>query len=394
MTEKLFLVDNYITNCEALLLDIRYGEGYLDLVFDKTPFFPGGGGQPADEGMICGINVISVFESDGIVYHRIPDSMLSLSVGAIVQLSVDYEKRLDRMRAHSGEHILSGLAFELFNTNNVGFHMDESGLMTVDFDKHLGESEIEMLEYEANKCVMNNKLITINTYSYSEASSLNYRSKIELSKDIRIVTIDGIDKCACCAPHVKNTGEIGCIKVLSSCSHRGGVRLTVICGLKAFSEFRKRYNQVLKISARLCSKYDEADTAVCELIDNNKKLNLEIGKMKLSLLDIIAERIMPSPIIVEFLDGYSIDELRLINNSLKGKYKYASFLFSGFGDKRYNYCIISDKLKLGLLVRDMNSVFAGKGGGKGSVAQGTLYAEKDTIVKYLKELQVELYENA
>ncbi len=394
MTEKLYLIDSYLTDYDSKILEIIEYEEYFDVIFDKTPFFPGGGGQPSDKGEVGEFCVIDSYEKDGIVYHRINNKNFFYKVGDIVKLSVYNEIRIERMRAHTGEHIISGVANNKFNVNNVGFHMDENGIMTVDFDKHLDKADLQILELEANRSVMDNRKISVITYSQKEAEEIEFRSKIDFTDDIRIVDIAGIDKCACCAPHLKSTGEVGAIKILSSCSHRGGVRLTIICGVNAYNEFQKRYEQILNISALLCARYDDADIAVAELSENNKALKYELSSLRKENLYFISESIEKSDIICKFFSDLFIDDLRIINNNLIGKFSTASFLFTESEPSKYNYCIFSDKLNLNKLVKDMNLRFNGRGGGKGVMVQGSLFAQKSELIKFVEELQVEKYENA
>lgn len=393
MTEKLYLKDSYQLSCDSEILDIIIDNNECYLIFDKTPFFPGGGGQLSDKGSVNEYIIAEAFEKNGIVYHRLSNNTCALSIGDIVNVSVDKELRFERMRAHTGEHIVSGIAHKLFDVDNVGFHMDENALMTVDFNRYLDKSQLTELEFKANRCVMQDLSIISEIYSVAEAENLDYRSKLEFETDVRIVEIEDTDKCACCAPHLNSTGQVGSIKILSSASHRGGVRITLICGETAFLEFEKRYNQVLKISSLLCSEYDKADTAVDELIEANKRIKYEKDLQNNRFLEYVSKKIDSKDIITEFFDNFSLDELRIINNNLNSKCRI-SFLFSGNDSSGYNYSIMSENLQLLVLVKDLNFSLNGRGGGRGSLVQGKISADADKIIEFINEMKVEKYENA
>lgn len=400
MTEKLYLTDSYQTFCEATVLDIVYQDNSCYMIFDKTPFFPGGGGQFADKGAIRFLDtteeimIVDSYEKDGIVYHQLKDGNVPDCIGKLVLLYVFYDIRFERMRAHTGEHIISGVAHNLYGINNVGFHMDENGLMTVDFDKYLDDCALLNIELRANYYVLNNKNVHAKLFSNEEAQKLKYRSKIDFENDVRIVEIEDVDMCACCAPHLKNTAEVGFIKILSSASHRGGVRITLICGNNSLLQYQKRYKQILDISALLCSKYDEAVEAVAALVESNKALKYEKENQRKEFLMYLASKIQYSEILVEFFEKLTIDDLRIINNGLADKCGAISILLSGNDLDGYCYCVYSSRLQLNKFAYDFNSALLGTGGGRGTMIQGKISATKNEILNFIGEMKVEDYENA
>ncbi len=399
MTEKLYLKDSYQTSCKATVIDIAYEGDCISIAVDKTPLFPGGGGQPSDKGVLftdsdIEITIAEAYEKDGLVYHRLADKGAAVQIGDTVALNVYSDLRFERMRAHTGEHIISGVAHQMYGVNNVGFHMDADCLMTVDFDKYLDDFALSDIENQANGYVLANKLINVISYPSANDCNFDYRSKKEFEGDVRIVEIEDVDRCACCAPHLKSTAEVGFIKILSSASHRGGVRITLICGRNSLREYQKRYKQILDISAILCSKYDEAVNAVSALVESNKALKYEKEKQREEFLRLIASNIWHSDIITEFFENLTIDDLRIINNTLADNCKYISLLFSGNDTDGYSYCVYSDKLQLKKFAFTFNASLAGSGGGRGTMIQGKVSASKSDILKFVNEMKVEDYENA
>ena len=210
--------------------------GLYDLILDATLFFPEEGGQHADEGTLSysdrenhtllTATVSAVSIQDDIIHH---ESASLIPVGAEVTGTINFEKRYSNMQNHSGEHILSGLVHSLYGFNNVGFHLSDSEV-TADYDGVLTEEDAYRLELEVNRAIQASIPIDCRYPDNQELAALDYRSKKELSGPVRIVTIPGFDICACCAPHVRSTSEIGLFKILSVTSYKGGVRISMLRG--------------------------------------------------------------------------------------------------------------------------------------------------------------------
>ncbi len=386
MTEKLYYSDSYIFDFQATVTGIESINNKIAVILDKTAFFPEGGGQSADTGYIGNSFIYDVCEKDGIIYHLTNAAELP-SIGAELFCRIDDQKRFARMQSHTGEHIVSGIAHKLFGVDNVGFHMDDT-LMTVDFNKPLTKEQLKIVEDKANECVYRNVLVNTSVVSAEEAASYNYRSKLEFTDAVRLVEIEGTDLCACCAPHVKRTGEIGIIKILTSISHRGGVRITLICGKTALDDYGEKHNATMNISAQLCAKHNETAEAVGKLIEANTNLKYDFSVRQKNLLEIIASYIEAHSVITEFYDKLSMDEIREICNFAKEKCDKLCIILSGNDDAGYAYCIYSDLPGLLSAVKLFNTCCNGSGGGRGNMLQGKVKASKEQIINFFKELKV------
>lgn len=384
MTEKLYYIDSYKSRFKAAIIDIFEIKGNKCIVLDQTCFFPEGGGQKSDVGFINGVYIYDVQETDGVIFHYTKDE-ITFNCGDLCNCHIDWSVRFLRMQSHTGEHILSGLANKLFGASNVGFHMDEAGIMTVDFDCNLTKEQISFLESEVNKCIYSNKSVTADIYRAEDADLFEFRSKKDFDDDIRIVTIDEIDACACCAPHVKSTGEIGLLKITQSVSHRGGIRLSVVCSDNAFKYFTQCFNEVHKISALLCAPYDEISAAVLQLINQNKDNKRFYNDLRSRFLAYVSENEDHAIQIIRFFDEFSMDELRMLSNELCLKAEIGVYLFSGNDTDGYCYCFNSDKINLTELLKEMRSCFNLSGGGRGNIVQGKINAGKQEILNYLNE---------
>lgn len=249
------------------------------VLLDQTAFFPEGGGQPADEGTLDGIFVTDVQEIDGEIWHTVE---APLEPGKTVVGKLDFEKRFSNMQNHCGEHIVSGIVHRIYGFNNVGFHMG-SDVITVDFDGVLTEEQLYDVEQEANEAVLRNVPVTISYPSKEELETMDYRSKKEIEGQVRIVTIEGYDSCACCGTHVAKTGEIRLIKILSTQKYKGGVRVTMLSGEKAYADYCLKHINTLGIARLLSVKPEEAGDAVVRLKQKNIEMKKEIKQLKKEL---------------------------------------------------------------------------------------------------------------
>ena len=384
MTEKLYYLDSHLFEFEATVLAAREEKRGWEIVLDRTAFFPEGGGQPADTGMIGPARVLDVHEREGEIRH-LCDRELAPGTYAC---AVDREKRLRRMQNHSGEHVFSGLTHQKYGAENVGFHM-AADCMTIDFDKELSFEQLSEIEYEANLAVRAN--IPVRTFypSPEELKVLEYRSKKELAGAVRIVEIAGIDRCACCAPHVRATGEIGAIKLLTAERHRGGVRLSLICGMDALDDYRRKQDSAAAISALLSAKRDEIAPAVERLLESEAKLKERASILGMRCAALRAEAIAPTEgNICLFDEGLSEAAARELVNRLTEKTGGVAALFLADGAGAWRYIIGSRRVDLRSAAKAINAGVSGRGGGRPEMIQGSAAASEQEIASFFERLSV------
>ncbi|MGN0492059.1 MAG: alanyl-tRNA editing protein, partial [Acutalibacteraceae bacterium] len=377
MTEKLYDKDSHIKEFSATVLTCRKsGENYA-VILNKTAFFPEGGGQESDRGAIGGAAVSDVQIIDNEIIHF---TDRPLEVGKEYDCRLDWERRFRNMQNHSGEHIVSGLTHKLFGLNNVGFHLGAE--MTVDFDGLLSREQLSEIERLANKAVWENVPIRAYYPDDDELESLNYRSKLELTENVRIVDIEGYDLCACCAPHVEKTGEIGLIKILDSFKNKGGVRVFIKCGTDALQDYNDKYSNVQKISNLLSVKQNEAAAAVDRLSDENRELKFEASSLKKRLIAAKAETFAPdSDKTAVFEDNLDIKELQLFADALYKKSGGIRGVFSG-EDGNFSFAICGEETALDSFFKSFKERFSVRGGGRNGMVQGTVIGEKAEIESF------------
>ena len=267
-TERINEEDGMVFCFEAKVLDCTACDGRYAVELDRTAFFPEGGGQAADTGTLSGACVRDVQLKDGRILHY---TDLPFAQGSAVRGEVDREIRLRRMQNHSGEHVLSGTLHRMYGANNVGFHLGSRDV-TVDIDVVLTRDELMRAEETANRAVADNLPIRAFKPSREEAEHIPYRSKKEIGEDLRLVMIEGVDCCACCAPHVPYTGQIGMIKILDAIHYKGGMRLHLLCGLDAEEEWERTYRDHAQAAGMMSVKQTQVTEAVSRLLEENAQL--------------------------------------------------------------------------------------------------------------------------
>jgi len=304
-TIKLYDKDAYQKEFEATVVNVtpvkQEQDTLYDVLLDQTLFFPEEGGQTCDRGVLTrgGMvpleiteemgeekdqintwNVLDVqVDADQEIHHIVDAPIVP---GTEIHGCIDWQHRFYNMQQHTGEHIFSGLVYAAKGYHNVGFHLSDS-IVTMDYDGMLTEEEIRSLEVEVNERIVANLPVQCRYITEAEAKTLEYRSKIEIQGPIRIVTIPHTDVCACCAPHVHDTGEVGMLKVVDVQKYKGGVRLSILCGFRALADYRQK-QEILQEAARALS------VPMAELPDAISKEKREIAKLKGALSEANTKR--------------------------------------------------------------------------------------------------------
>ncbi|MGN0525946.1 MAG: alanine--tRNA ligase-related protein [Acutalibacteraceae bacterium] len=384
ITEKLYYADSYINEFTAQVLQCEACANGFYAILSQTAFFPEGGGQKADTGCISNVKVFDVQEENGVIKHYVKTQ---LNVGDTVTCKIDWEQRFNRMQNHSGEHIVSGVVHGLYGYDNVGFHMEED-YVTVDFNGELTLDQVLDIEDRANKVIYED--ITVECYfpEKEDLPELDYRSKLDLTENVRLVEIQGVDLCACCAPHVKRTGEIGLIKILDVMRHRNGVRITMKSGYKALRDYREKQKSVVDVSNLLSAKQLEIAEAVDRLKAENDNLKSQFYNFKMKIAEFDRERLEKTGEISYYISCfYDADMMReLVNYGMS--VSKLSVVFSGNDSDGYSYIAGSDFLDMISVARNINSCLNGKGGGRGTMVQGKVSVSKKDIMNYISNLDL------
>lgn len=390
ITKKLYDHNSYLREFTAQVLSCepiadakkRTDGAEYAVILNQTAFFPEGGGQTADTGNLGNAVVLDVQEKDGAIVHY---TDVPLETGIEIAGVLNWEQRFRKMQNHTGEHLISGIVHSQFGYDNVGFHLGSDGV-TVDFSGVLSQSELDFVEYIANRVVGLNVPVTVSYPTPEECAAMEYRSKLDLTENVRIVTIEGWDVCACCAPHVSHTGAVGGIKILSCESWKGGVRLHMLCGLDALEDYQKRVENTARISNLLSCKQLESADAVERILKNMAAEREETAKLRRALLDCrIAALSETEGNLVIFDDMLDNNSLRNLVNAGVTRCGGVCAAFQGNDADGYRYIIGSRQTALRAWSKEFNGALNGRGGGSDEMIQGTVKASEAEIRSFLKK---------
>ncbi len=276
MTEKLYEQDGECLSFCATVTDCKEQNGCYQIALDQSAFSPNAGGQSADVGTLNGIAVTDVTEENGILWHT---TNAPIATGETVKGEVDADLRWHHIQNHAGEHIISALLWQTYGFHNVGFHLGEK-VVTMDVDGALSLSTLLQIEERANEIVWENHPIKCYYPKKEELKDLDYRSKLDLQDHVRIVEIEGVDKCACCAPHPRSTAQIGMIKILSAISYKGGTRITLLCGRAALALWNRERELTAELSHRLSLPRERLVEGVEALMERQTQYKIQLHALQ------------------------------------------------------------------------------------------------------------------
>lgn len=383
-TLKLYYEDIHKTDFSAKVLDcINLADGTFEIILDQTAFFPEEGGQKADSGRITAsrnedspMEILDVQIRDDIIYHK---TAAGLPAGTVVTGQVNWQKRFDFMQQHTGEHLLSGLVHTYYGFRNVGFHLGEEEV-TLDFDGILTLEQLRVLEQEVNRAIALNLPVLIRYPSNEELACLEYRSKIEILDAVRIVEIPGYDVCACCAPHVDFTGQIGLLKVTGVQKHRGGVRINILCGTRALQDYTEKQNSVSSISVQLSAKSEMIADAVARLKEENLRQKNRMIALQQQFLQLQLSQVpVEQEDVVLFFDDLDTPAMRDTVNTLCETHPGYCAVFTGNDTDGYRYILGSLHQNCREAAALLSEKLGAKGGGSERMVQGRLKASREKI---------------
>ena len=380
-TEKLYYNDPFLKDFTATVLSCEETKGGYQVVLDRTAFYPEGGGQPADHGTLGGIAVTDVHEKDGVVFHTCEKTV---EIGKSVSCSIDWARRFDHMQQHSGEHIISGILCADYHCDNVGFHLG-ADTVTIDYNADISWEQALDAERKANEVIWSDRAVEV-TYPDADAlEALDYRSKKELTGQVRIVTFPEADCCACCGTHVLRAGQVGLVKVLSCQKFREGVRIEILCGQRALSYLGKTYDQAKAIGQKLSVKPQDTLAAVERLEAELSTAKYRMAELETAVFEAIARENEGKGDVVLFQSPMRGDSVRRLADAVAHASGGLACVFAG-EDGQYSYAMVqADAGDISALVKEMNTTLNGRGGGRNGFAQGSVQTDKASIEAFFRK---------
>lgn len=385
MTIKLYDQLPYEAEFDAVVIECREivqeNKKIYEAVLDQTLFFPEEGGQSPDCGTIESAKVLDVQLHKEVIIHTLDQP---LEPGKTVHGCLDMKHRFFNMQQHSGEHIFSGLVHSMYGYENVGFHLSNQ-IVTMDFNGVITSAQAEEIEELANKAIAQNLPILVNYPSREELAAMEYRSKLELEGQVRIVTIPGIDVCACCAPHVRQTGEIGSLKVMGIQSYKGGVRISILCGFRALYAFREKAAVISSLAVSLSANQEGMAEAVEKLKAANQSLKSKLAAANTKLMEMLIAEILPEQEhVMLFVEEMDTPAVRHAVNRLIALHAGVCGIFSGSESTGYSFIMGSSSVDVRSCANLLKEKCAARGGGSAAMIQGSVQAGKEQILQALE----------
>ncbi len=365
MTIRLYDKDSALREFTARVTRCEEKDGKYLVTLDRTAFFPEGGGQGADHGTRGAARVLDAHDVGGEVVHTVD---APLEIGREVEGRVDGERRLSMMQQHSGEHIFSGLVCRLFGYDNVGFHIG-SEAVTMDFNGPLTEEDVRRVERLANEAIWANLPVEAFVPPREELEAMSYRSKKAIDGDVRIVRIPGVDTCACCGTHVSQTGSVGQIKVLGCQKYKSGVRVSILCGMRALDEENAVQEQARRIAVALSARQSGIADAAEHLLAERDALRAQNDALGMRVFELLAER-ETGDVRVVLCDSLAPSQVRKAAGKLAVGARMGLALVPKEGG--YAFALCSDTVDVREATRALIAAFGGKGGGPRDMTQGVL----------------------
>ncbi|MFN2363318.1 MAG: DHHA1 domain-containing protein [Halarsenatibacteraceae bacterium] len=362
MTERIYYNDSFMKEFKADITDYLEVDGKYHLQLNKTAFYPEGGGQPADHGSIGVSNISHVYEKDGEIFH-IADNLPAEKSG--LSCKINWERRFDLMQQHSGQHLLSAVAEDLYQARTVGFHLEDSSL-TIDTDIQLSQSEIKKLEIKCNQLIYENRDI-----------SVEYPGDQD---DTRIVKLSRLAEDPCGGTHLNSTGQIGIISIIGSENYKAGSRLHFACGQRAVEDYRFKNRLTAFLRDKLSVNNQNIKAEITRLLEelNNKSntiddLKGQLLKFKEAELIKAAEEIGNYRLIVDSFADLSFKEVRDLASQLVSDDNIAVVFGQQDGDTTRMILARSENitdLNLNPVIQEVMPLLDGNGGGQPGFVQG------------------------
>ena len=374
-TRALYYEDGYLSRFTSRVVTCEPQGDAWAVTLEATAFYPEGGGQAGDTGSLNGIRVRDTQEQGDEVIHLCEGP---LEPGTQVEGIIDFDRRFDLMQQHTGEHMLSGLIHRRYGYHNKGYHVGAE-FVTVDFDGVIPAEDIPSLEKELNEAVWRNLPVKCWIPSPEELPNVFYRTKRVLPWPVRIVEVPGCDSCACCGIHVAATGAVGVIKILNTMGFRGGTRLEMVSGQRAWAAMNDAYEQNRQVSQAFSAQLTQTGDAARRMNEVVSELKFKINQLQRQQITAIAESYVNRGDVLHFADGLDPVLVRELADAIAENCGGTAAVFSGTDQGGYNCCLVTRSGDLRPLGKAMNAALNGRGGGKPNCHQGKVSCTRAQI---------------
>lgn len=374
---KLYYEDSHLQVFTATVTGCTEVKNGWEVTLDATAFYPEGGGQPCDTGILGDANVLSVKEQGETILHLCDKPLV---VGSTAEGKIDWDRRLDHMQQHSGEHMVSGVIHKRYGYHNVGFHMG-ADVVTIDFDGPIPQEDLQEIENTINAGIWSNFSVKCWYPAEEELPIVPYRRKKDLPWPVRIVEFPDFDICACCGTQVKQTGEIGIVKLLSCVKFHEGVRIEMVCGKRALQLLSDAYEQNKQVSQAFSAKIDQTGQAARRMNETLAAEKFRSAGLEKRLFAYIAQGYAGKNLALHFEEALTPNGNRELCDAI-ADFAAVAVTLSGTDENGYSICIISRTEDAKAIGTEAAKALNGRGGGKKEAFQGNLKASRQEIEAY------------
>ena len=373
MTDRLYYADSYLTSFTARVTARTHREGQPAVALDRSAFYPEGGGQPADRGILNGVPVLDVQSDDtGTVWHTLASPLDADHVEA----TVDWTRRFDHMQQHHGQHLLSAAFEELFGLKTVAFHLG-ADYATIDLGGDASEDQLLAAEDRTNQVIWEDHPVQARFVTPEELAVLPLRKPPAVAGAIRVVSVEGFDHSACGGTHPRSTGVVGLLHIRRREKRGSETRVEFICGSRALRDLRKKSALLGRIAGNFTVGLDEVEVAVRRVREQEESSRKRLATVMATLLahearDLVAqaEPAGATPMVHLVRDDLSLDEARTLAHAVTGS---GGLIVLGISGDKAQMLVgrpADHALDCGQLVREVLTAFGGRGGGQPAMAQG------------------------
>ncbi|MEN3335602.1 MAG: alanyl-tRNA synthetase [Blastocatellia bacterium] len=378
-TEKLYFTDSDLLEFPATIVAVQATEQAHHVILDRTAFYPTGGGQPHDTGLLDESRVIDVFEDDAGIIHHVVEQAGALVAGQTVQGRIDRARRLDHLQQHSGQHILSQAFVQACGAETRSFHLG-SRTSTIDIElSSPSDDHLRAAEEIANAVIFEDRPMHIHLVNEEEARQLPLRKEAAVEGTIRVIEIADFDWSPCGGTHAKRTGQIGLIAIKGYERAKKMTRVEFVCGHRALDEYRTAHKTALAVAQLFSGERDAAPELVARAIQENKALKKRIRELLEIAVTVEATEMLAAAtpagefkVVRATFEGRDPEEVRwLASKIVQAEPSVALLGARAAGAARLVFArSASLDQNMGQLLAEACQLLGGRGGGRPELAQG------------------------
>jgi len=405
-TERLYYNYTSATPFEAGILEQRAGDNNtIQVLLDKTIFYPDGGGQPADHGTINGVPLLDVEEKDGEILHLVAAENSAKLKPGNAELILDCRRRLNLTQLHSGQHMLSATILRRIGARTVSMHLGDE-TCTIDVEAaEIGDEILMDLEEIVADIIEENHPVIVHLCPPEDLASFPLRKIPPKGEEvIRVIEIEGCDLVACCGTHVRSTAEIGMFRILGAEKYKGMTRISFLAGRRLLRDSRLHRHNAGIISRAISVPLGETGKGVLEFVEKTAQTEKRLRELENSIIHakaaallgkatLLVKAALPGTtgdapkgraIVIETYSDSDINEVLSIGKAAQ-KQTRAVLILASEKDLKF-IALCSDKdFDLRPLLKNAFEAQGGRGGGSSSFFQGS-FGTKETMEAFLREI--------